>query len=260
MISSLSNPKVKHVRRLQSDRRFRSSQQQFVVEGTRWMGELLSKTLLLQNLFYTETWLSQTGHADLFAQMTASIYVVSDEVMTAMSSTETPPGVLATVAINPLPVPPRASLMLILDSITNPGNLGTMLRTATAAGVDAVLLTSGCVDIYNPKVVRGSMGALLRLPVHQLEWDEIARAVDRMRVWVAKVDGSKAYTAVDWRQSVALIVGNEAHGASKKANTLADGSVSIPMSAETESLNAAIAAGIILFEAARQRKLMDVSS
>jgi TrmH family RNA methyltransferase len=259
MISSLSNPKVKRVRRLQSDRRFRSSQQQFVVEGTRWMGELLGRMLLLRNLFYTETWLSQAGHADLLAQMTGRIHVVSDEVMTAMSSTETPPGVLATVAIDPLPVPSRPSLLLILDSITNPGNLGTMLRTSAAAGVDAVLLTSGCVDIYNPKVVRGSMGALLRLPVHQLEWDEIARIVDRMRICVAEVGGSSAYTAVDWRQPAALIVGNEAHGASDEAYTLADGSVSIPMSVETESLNAAIAAGIILFEAARQRELADGS-
>ena len=180
--------------------------------------------------------------------------------MTAMSTTETPPGVLATVAIDPLPLPPRPSFMLILDSITNPGNLGTMLRTAAAAGVDAVLLTSGCVDIYNPKVVRGSMGALLRLPVHQLEWDDMARAVDRMRIWVAEAGGSRAYTAVDWRQPSALIVGNEAHGAGDDAYTLADGSVSIPMSVETESLNAAIAAGIILFEAARQRELAGGSS
>ena len=103
------------------------------------MREMLSKTLLLRNLFYTEAWLSQTGHADLFAQMTGRKFVVSDEVMAAISTTETPPGVLATVAIDHLPIPPRPSLTLILDSITNPGNLGTMLRTAAAAGVDAVL-------------------------------------------------------------------------------------------------------------------------
>jgi TrmH family RNA methyltransferase len=87
----------------------------------------------------------------------------------------------------------------------------------------------------------------------------MARAVDGMHIWVAEVGGSRAYTAVDWRQPAALVVGNEAHGASDDAYTLADGSVSIPMSAETESLNAAIAAGIILFEAARQRKLEDGS-
>ncbi len=224
------------------------------------MGELLSRKLLLQNLFYTESWLSQTGHAGLLARIPGSNQVVSAEVMIAMSATETPPGVLATAAVDPLPIPSRPSLMLILDSITNPGNLGTMLRTAAAAGVDAVLLTSGCVDTYNPKVVRGSMGALLRLPVQQLKWDEISRAVDRMRIWVAEAGGSRAYTTVDWRQPSAIIVGNEAHGAGDEAYTVAAGSVSIPMSAETESLNAAIAAGIILFEAARQRELTDGSS
>ena len=259
MISSLSNPKVRFVRRLQSDRRFRFSQQQFVVEGTRWMRELLSKATLLHSAFYTDSWLSQAGHADLFSQVVGSNYVVTDEVMAAMSTTETPPGILATVAIDPRPISARSSLILILDGITNPGNLGTMLRTAAAAGVDAVLLSSGCVDIYNPKVVRGSMGALLRLPVHQLEWDEIAGAVEGLRVWVAAAGAVTAYSKVDWRKPAALIIGNEAHGASEDAYNLANSAVSIPMNAETESLNAAIAASIIMFEAVRQRKLADSS-
>ncbi len=221
------------------------------------MGELLSKPPLLQNAFYTETWLSQESHADLFSQMVGNKYAVTDQVMVAMSSTETPPGILATVAIDPTPVPARSSLILILDGITNPGNLGTMLRTAAAAGVDAVLLAPGCVDIHNPKVVRGSMGALLRLPAHQLEWDKIAGAVEGLRVWVAAAGGATAYSKVDWRQPAALIIGNEAHGASDDAYYLADSAVSIPMNAETESLNAAIAASIIIFEAVRQREITD---
>ena len=105
MISSLSNPKVKHVRRLQSDRRFRSSQQQFVIEGTRWVQELLHDISLLQHIFYTETWLAQAGHDDLIIHSVVSKYVVSEEVMVAMSATEAPPGILATVDMNPLPLP-----------------------------------------------------------------------------------------------------------------------------------------------------------
>jgi TrmH family RNA methyltransferase len=260
MISSLSNPRVKYVRRLQADRRFRSSQKKFVVEGTRWVQELLSNTPLLGDIYYTETWLAQAGQGNPIIQAAVSMQSVTEEVMAAMSATETPPGILATVAINPPPVPSRPSLMLILDGITNPGNLGTMLRTAAAAGVDSALLSTGCVDSYNPKVVRGSMGALLRLPVRQLEWHEIARATEEMRVWVAAAAGEMSYSEVDWRQPSALIVGNEAHGASAAAFALADGSVSIPMGAETESLNAAVAAGIIMFEAARQRGTAGVSS
>ena len=253
MISSLSNPKVIFVRHLQSEKRFRFKHQQFVVEGTRWMGELLGKSILLQNVFYTENWQAQGSHVDLLAQLTGDHHMVTDEVMASMTSTETPPGILATAAFVALPIPKQLSLVLILDGITNPGNLGTILRTAAAAGVDAVLLTSGSVDIYNPKVVRGSMGALLRLPIHQLDWDKIEPIVDGMRVWVAAAGGTRSYTAIEWCPPAALIVGNEAHGASDDAYTLAEGSISIPMSRKTESLNAAIAAGIILFEAARQR-------
>lgn len=248
------------MRRLQSDRRFRSSQQQFVVEGTRWMGELLSDAQLLQNVFYTDAWLSQSDHNGMFAQFSGSANQVSVEVMAAMSAVETPPGILATVTIDPLPIPQRPSLALILDAITNPGNLGTMLRTAAAAGVDALMMTPGCVDQYNPKVVRGSMGALLRLPVHLLEWRDIAATVDGMQTWVAAASGFRTYTAVDWQQPAALIVSNEARGASDDAFALSDGSIAIPMKVATESLNAAMAAGIILFEAARQRRLSEVSA
>ena len=191
----------------------------------------------------------------LLDRLTGGKFQVSDEVMAAMSATETPPGILATIAVKPVPIPPRPSLIVILDAMTNPGNLGTVLRTAAAAGVGAMLLSPGCVDIYNPKVVRGSMGALLRFPVHQVEWQEIAAIVKHMHVWVAAAEGATVYSEVDWREPAALIIGSEAHGAGNEAYKLADGSVSIPMSNKTESLNAAIAAGIIIFEAARQRGL-----
>ncbi len=241
------------MRHLQSDRRFRSSQEQFVVEGTRWVQELVGTPVPVHNVFYTATWLAQENNVDLLERLTSVKIQVADEIMAAMSATETPPGILATVAIAPVLIPTRPSFILILDGMTNPGNLGTVLRTAAAAGVGAVLLSPGCVDVYNPKVVRGSMGALLRLPVHQLEWQEIAALVKPMQVWVAAVDGATAYSEVDWRKQAALIIGSEAHGAGAEARNLAGGSVYVPMSTATESLNAAIAAGIIIFEAARQR-------
>lgn len=252
MISSLSNPKFKKVRRLQADKRFRSNQQQFVIEGTRWIAEMVNDPRL-QDLFYTELWYQQADHAQLIAQLSGRTHQVSDEVMSAMSATKTAPGVLAVVAISPAVVPQNPSLILILDSISNPGNLGTMLRTAAAAGVDAVLLSPDCVDIYNPKVVRGSMGALLRLPVYQYEWEKIAEVVAGCSIWIASVNGNSIYTAVDWRKPAALVIGNEAWGAGENAYDLATGSISIPMNSATESLNAAVAASIILFEAVRQR-------
>lgn len=252
MISSLSNPKVKKVRRLQADKRYRSSQRLFVIEGTRWVAELANEPSL-REVFYTANWHHQPGHSELIAQLQGRSYLVSESVMTAMSDTKTPPGVLAILAIHPIPIPQQPSLMLILDSITNPGNLGTMLRTAAAAGVDAVLLSPGCVDVYNPKVVRGSMGALLRLPVHELGWEAIREATIGMHIWAAAADGRRSHADIDWRKPAALIIGNEAHGVSQNAHQLAHDTVAVRMRLETESLNAAMATGIILFEAVRQR-------
>ena len=128
-----------------------------------------------------------------------------------------------------------------------------MLRTASAAGADGVLLSPSSVDPYNPKVVRGSMGAHLRLPILSQSWQEIAQTVRKTQVWLATVTAEKSYTAVDWQQPSTLIIGSEATGAGNNARQVATGTVTIPMHAATESLNAAVAAGIILFEAFKQR-------
>ncbi|MCA9918877.1 MAG: RNA methyltransferase [Anaerolineales bacterium] len=257
MITSSSNAKVKGVRRLQTDRRFRNREAQYVVEGTRWLTELVAMARLPELLFYTERWLQTAVHANILQQLHSlgqfTALPVSDEVMQAMSDTSTPPGILAVLPMQPKPLPPNPSLLLVLDAINTPGNLGTMLRTASAAGVDGVLLGPDCVDLYNPKVVRGSMGAHLRLPVHSQSWAEIAQTVQGMQLFVATIDAKVAYTAVDWTQPSALIIGSEAAGAGDTARELAQNPVTIPMHATTESLNAAVAAGILLFEAARQR-------
>jgi TrmH family RNA methyltransferase len=142
---------------------------------------------------------------------------------------------------------------LILDRVRDPGNLGTILRTALAARVEQVLLTPGTVDLTNPKAVRAAMGAHLHLPVAQLGWEPIAGVTAGCDVWLAEASGDAFYTAVDWTRPVALIVGGEASGAGRQARSLAQASVSIPMSADVDSLNTAVATAVILFEVARQR-------
>jgi TrmH family RNA methyltransferase len=145
---------------------------------------------------------------------------------------------------------------LILDRVRDPGNLGTILRTALAARGEQVLLTPGTVDPTNPKVVRAAMGAHLHLPVTMLGWESIAGTTTGCNVWLADVRGDALYTAVDWTGPVALIVGGEAAGAGRQARALAQASVSIPMSADVESLNTAVATAVILFEIARQRSYL----
>lgn len=256
MITSSSNVKIKVVRRLQNDRRFRSRENRYVVEGTRWLTEILGLARPAEMLFYTKHWLETADHNQILQQLAAqgqSALLVSEEVMAEMSDMQTPAGILAVLKIAPHPLPKNPTLLLLLDGINTPGNLGTMLRTAAAAGADGVLLGPNCVDAYNPKVVRGSMGAHLRLPIYSKSWAEIAQIVAGMQVWVATVEAEVTYTAVNWQQPTALIIGSEAAGASPEAFAIATGNLTIPMQAATESLNAAMAAGIILFEAVRQR-------
>jgi TrmH family RNA methyltransferase len=256
MITSLQNDKVKYVRALQSRRRVRHRERRFVLEGVRLVEEAVCAGVPPAFVFYTASVEADERGSRLLASfysMNAPCYAVSEPVMAACSDTETPQGILAVLPIPTLPRPEHPTLTLILDRVRDPGNLGTILRTALAAGVEQVLLTPGTVDASNPKVVRAGMGAHLRLPVAELGWETIAAAVTGCDVWLAEAGGETLYTAADWTRPVALIVGGEAAGAGRRTRALAQGRVSIPMAAAVESLNTAVATAVILFEVARQR-------
>ncbi|MFW6096630.1 MAG: TrmH family RNA methyltransferase [Chloroflexota bacterium] len=255
MITSTANSKVKHVRRLQQDRRYREREQAYVVEGTRWVQEAASVFAGEATVFYTPEWAGEPQHEALLASFEQRSQKVSEEVMASMSDVQTPQGILAVLPMRPKPLPEAPSFLLVLDGLQTPGNLGTILRTAAAAGADGVLLAPGSVDAYNPKVIRGAMGAHLRLPIHHVDWDEIQQLTRNTTVWLATAAGDISYTDANWRRPSTLIIGGEAHGGSARAQELAQRTVHIPMHANTESLNAAMAAGIILFEAMRQRRL-----
>jgi TrmH family RNA methyltransferase len=177
-------------------------------------------------------------------------------VMQAAGDTQTPQGLLLVVSIKDLPFPEGPELVLIPDGVRDPGNLGTLLRTAAAAGVSAVLLPPGNADIYAPKVVRSAMGAHFRLPTFTMGWDEIESTLQekQLNVYLAEAAAGDSYTRVDWRPRLALVIGGEAQGAGDKARSLPHRLVNIPMAAGNESLNAAVAAAILLFEWRRQRE------
>lgn len=254
MIISTQNPKAKRVRRLLNNRRFRQRESAYVVEGTRWLAEIAASGAHPELILATPSWLAEAGNRDLAGNLAAPVIECSEEVMGWVSNVEAPPGVLVVVPIEPRPLPDTATLLLIVDGLRNPGNLGSVLRTAAAAGVDGVLLAPGCVDPYNPKVVQGAMGAHLRLPIIPASWPEIESLAASLVTWLAAAAAEKRYDEADWTRPSALILGSEASGAGSEATALATGSLSIPMHRETESLNAAAAAAIILFEAARQRR------
>lgn len=259
MITSRANERVKRVRRLQTDRRYRQQEGVFVVEGTRWLAELAAAQIRPQEVYCTADWLQTAANALLLEPLAVSPILVDPGVLASMSDTESAPGVLAVVPLAPRPIPPSAALLLVLDGVSNPGNLGTILRSAAAAGVGGVVLGPGSVNPTNPKVVRGSMGALLRLPVQAMTWAEMGPLLAGRDVWLATSTIASIvptpYTEVDWRRPSALIIGSEAQGAGAEAAGATTKRVTIPMADATESLNAAVAASVILFEAARQRAL-----
>ena len=206
-------------------------------------------------MFYTEAWAASPAGGRLLPLLKPADqgdWLVSEVVLAACSDTETPQGVLAVVPFQSIQA--RPGLILILDQIRDPGNMGAILRSAEASGAGQVILAPGTVDLYNPKVVRGGMGAHFRLPVAVLDWPAIARRVADRAVWLADAAGETLCDQVDWTAPSALIVGGEAAGAGDQATTLATGRVSIPMAGGAESLNAAMAATVILFEAARQSR------
>jgi TrmH family RNA methyltransferase len=173
--------------------------------------------------------------------------------MAAAADTHTPSGLLAVVPMPRRAVSAPLTFALVLDRLGDPGNLGTVLRTAAAAGVQAVLLTPGTVDPFNPKVVRAAMGAHFHLPIVAAEWEALPSQLAGLTVWRAEAGAGAAYDAVDWRQPSALLIGSEASGPGDEARALAPNLVSIPMPGRAESLNAAVAAAVLMFEVARQR-------
>lgn len=189
----------------------------------------------------------------------ATVEQVSEPVMQAVSDTETPQGLLVVLDQHALPLPPAPDFLLILDGVRDPGNQGTILRTAIAAGVQSVWLAPGCVDAWSPKVLRAGMGAHFRLPIRNLSWQDIRHSLKQtsgnLRVYLADSAGGMSYLKMDFRTPLALIVGGEAAGAGSEALALADERVLIPMPGGSESLNAAVAASILCFEVVRQRTM-----
>jgi TrmH family RNA methyltransferase len=255
MITSSANQRVKWVRNLQANRRARWSKKQFVVEGVRLAQEVINAGCEVQLVLHTEELNARgRGQVNQLARLGAETKLVSNAVMADCSDTETPSGILMVVPFQELAIPENVDLAVVIDAVTDPGNLGTILRTAWAAGADAVFLTKGCVDPYNPKVIRAAAGAHFRLPIFQSTHEKVLDTMSGLQSWLAGTGEGLAYNDVDWRVPSGLIIGSEAHGVGDKLRSMVKNRVQIPLHKDVESLNAAVAAGIILFEIRRQRE------
>jgi TrmH family RNA methyltransferase len=260
MITSPHNPKLKLIRALQGRAKERREAGAFMVEGVRLVEDAVSSNWKLRFVLFDET-LSERGRLNVERLTLNGVDVeeVSTSLMKSISETETPQGILAVLELTQLPISNYPNFILIPDQIRDPGNLGTLLRTAAAAGVQAVFLPPETTDAFAPKVVRSGMGAHFRLPIRSMSWEEIGRFCEsaNQRIYLADMDGQSCWE-VNLRQPVALVIGGEADGASESARKLANGKITIPMGQNIESLNAGVAGSILMFEVVRQRSTFNV--
>jgi TrmH family RNA methyltransferase len=258
MISSTKNPKVQWIRRLQSKGKERQAEGVFILEGVRLLEEAFNSHWKVEFLAYTDD-LGDRGKdiVEAYRKLGTLAEVVSPPVMRVMSDTKNPQGLLAVLNQQKLSVPSQLDYVLILDQMREPGNLGAILRSATAAGVQLVCLTPGTVDPYSPKVLRAGMGAQLKLPIRVNTWSEIETQIKHSMLftYLAQMNKGEVYHQSNLSRPLALIIGSEADGASEEAHHVADSLIQIPMPGGGESLNASVSAGILLFEIARQREM-----
>lgn len=254
MIESVQNPKVKLARALRR-RREREREGKLFVEGLRLVGDALASGSAPDLLFYTQPALADERVQTLVTDYAAVAWEVSEGVMQAMAETISPQGIAAIVPLPNLPWPVRPTLLLIAAHLRDPGNLGTLLRAAAAAGVEGLLAPRGTVDPWGDKALRAGMGAHFRLPIRAgLSWEACLPHLEGLTVRLADAHGSLPYDATDWTHPSALIVGGEAEGAGDAAAQRANEIIAIPMAQAVESLNAAVAGSVVLFEAFRQRR------
>jgi len=254
MISSPQNPKIKLARALTGRPKERHEAEAFLAEGVRLVEEAFAANWPFRFVLHSDE-LSERGKKLIEKLEDKKIVVekVETSLLQLLSETETSQGILAILNESRIPIPKFPNFVLIPDSIRDPGNLGTLLRTADAAGVQAVLIPPETTDAFAPKVVRAGMGAHFRLPIHSITWDDIKSRMQGMNIFLADMDGQSCWET-DLRQPLALIVGGEAEGASEQARKLANAFVKIPMAGKTESLNAAVAGSVLMFEVMRQKK------
>jgi len=262
MLTSLNNPTVKQLRKLQQPKE-RRKQDLLLLEGTHLIEAACAASYPLQVLCYTEAW--QQRHGEIYREaiaQAARIELVSDAVLTSIASTVTPDGV---VAIAPRrnawqeaasrPHSEKISLGVMLEKLQDPGNLGTIIRTAAAAGSDGLWLSDDSVNVDNPKVLRASVGHWFQLPMATVSMPEQAQQLRHSGVQVVATTATAAlsYWELDLRQPTVFVMGNEGAGLSDELIAQASVAAKIPLRPDVESLNVAISTALLLYEARRQR-------
>lgn len=262
MLTSTSNPKVKQITALLQKAKERREKDAFVIEGTKLFEEV--PLPFVQEVYVTESFLEKqknTGRSDLLEKLQRTGYeTVSEQVFERFSDTKTPQGILAVVRQRHYQFEELLGsrpMLLLLEDIQDPGNLGTMFRAGEGAGMTGVILTRETVDPYAPKTIRSTMGSIFRMPflvTENLQESIAALQKKKIAVYAAHLKGDHSYDELDYTQGCAFLIGNEGNGLRDETAAAADAYMKIPMKGSVESLNASVAASVLLYEAARQRR------
>jgi RNA methyltransferase, TrmH family len=261
MLTSLQNPFVKQIRKLQLAKE-RKAQNLFLLEGTHLIESACSVNYPLVSVCCTEQW--QANHQNLWENLrllAERLEIVSSDVLKAIATTVNPDGVVATAkrqeSQNQLPC---AGLLLALETVQDPGNLGTIIRTCAAAGASGLYLSSNSVDLDHPKVLRASAGQWFSLPMavsNDLKATCLECQKSGMQIVATTATAKLTYWELDYQRPTVILLGNEGAGLSNQLLAIADKQVSIPINLGVESVNVAIAAALLLYEAQRQQKFVN---
>ncbi len=259
MITSTSNVQIKQITALLKKSKERKEQKAFVIEGRKMFEEICQDKSRIIKAYFSESYIKEQYGNKALPEL--SYEIVADSVFDAMAETVTPQGVLAVVKMPEYSLSDMiadAGTLVLLENLRDPGNLGTIIRTAEAAGVSGVILSRESVDIYNPKVIRSTMGAVYRVPfLYVDDFVELLTELkeNKVRLLAAHLKGTKTFDKADYEGKVGILIGNEANGLSEEAAELAEEKVLIPMAGSVESLNAAVAAALLMYEAFRKQQL-----
>ena len=254
VITSKENELVKHIRKLR-DKKYRDEAGEFIVEGTKMIEEAVRENAKIKMIVVCEELNQNPLRKEILYKIAKEkIIYVNDKIFKVLTDVTTPQGILAVIEKSKdNEIDFSKDLFLVLDNIQDPGNMGTILRTADSVLLTQIIVPKGNADCYNPKVVRSTMGAIFRVKV--IEVENLAKTIKEMKkhkIQILATDLATDETIYDvsYKKS-AIVIGNEGNGVSKEVLELADKKIKIPMPGKTESLNAAVATGIILYHAIR---------
>ncbi len=262
-VSSYDHMIIKRIKKLHQ-RKYRQKYGQYIIEGIRIIDDALLDNIKIEYILFCDELLKTANGKELLQVLLKKdlkIYHIPDKMFQDISDTQTPQGIMAVLPCQSYKlqdiITDTERFLIVLDRIQDPGNLGTIIRTADAAGVNAVLMSKGCTDLYNLKTIRSTMGSVFHFPVLQDIGDirEIIVQLKKNNFKIISTDlnTEKYYYQADYYGKIAIIIGNEANGILPEVLELSDTVVKIPIIGKAESLNASIAASIIMYEAVKQK-------